>query len=264
MSIKKKTIEFTREGIVFIIMMFILSFFSWEMFKEQRRDNELTRREGEVSRMVYNLASVLSGSSCRESFAGLNMTTPTGVIRGIKLVGKRTPSVLDIYPVDRAQSISGKSFSLKSYSLNPKGQGHLVRNGVTYLLIDFDLGEGQGHLTREIKLYTKNQGEIIKDCSLFPWEANDSFWKEGVSGLSSDEHFFQINTNSAVSTLNLKGGLLVRPVVEVCDQNNWGSLFWNQEKGYWIFCTQESGSISLGRVEQKMRFNDLKLEVIKE
>ncbi len=220
----------------------------------------MTRQDIEISRTMHAISELINGNSCKENFSGLLISTPKGVINAIRLQHPEAHHILKLFPVQRARFDDSHQLMLRSYSLSPTSGGHLKREGVVYLEIEFDRGGDLGSIEKELKLFVEVKDSTIIDCSLFPLEDKGELWRENLDGLVSEKTYFQINTNSTIGTLNLKGGLIAHSSLKACDRRNHGSLYWDESQMRWSLC-KVSGLMPL---KDNKLFSDLKLREMKD
>lgn len=227
------------EAVISIFFLGVLTFFSWQMLKRQESIIINANHQVEATGAVFEIRQALRGTSCSENFSGLNLSTPEGVIKGIKVESQVGEGFVSAYPVDEMIKLSPSELIIDSYALSPLDEFGRKREGITYLKVKFSGKKKNESLTKEIKLFIKLSQSKITECSLNPFSEYFYFWNDNGHSLTSNMKYFQINSNKTVGTVNLQGGLIVYPTVIGCDRAQWGTLYWSESDRKWIICGRE-------------------------
>lgn len=232
----------SAEILIAFAFLGIMVFFSYQMLMRQRRVVIKVNQNLEATTILYEMRKSLSGAGCKENLAGYSRILNPGTIKFLKRLIRfedGTSEIEQIYPII---DIGGDSFSetglkIKSYELNPRGLNESLKTDKTYLLVDFHREEAEGPLRKQIRLYTKETNGVITNCSLVPFANETGSWAQVGKELQLKVKKLGVGTLDLSADVNILGGLNVSPPVGGCNSQSFGSIYFNNQVGYWELCT---------------------------
>lgn len=237
-KLRREDAFISTELAISIFFLGTLTLFSWQMLKRQESITLNVNNEIEATGALFEIRQALRGFSCNENFSGLELSTPEGVIKGIKAQSLVGEAFVSTYPVGEMINLFPSELIIHSYALTPLDESNHKREGVTYLNVTFS-GKKNEILVRQIKLFIKFSQNKITECSLNPLGEYSYFWNDNGHALTSKMKFFQINSDKTVGTLNLQGGLIAYPTVIGCNSQQLGTLYWSKAYRKWMICGPE-------------------------
>lgn len=232
----------STEILIAVAFLGIMVFFSYQMLMRQKTMVMKVNQNVEATTILYEMRKILNGPGCKENLAGLNrIVAPGGVVTLKKLVQypDGTSAVEEVFGVKNqgTKDFSKTGLSIQSYQLDPKGIKETLRPDTTYLIVNFDRGFDGPTMRRQIRIYTQETNGVITNCSLVPFVRNAGTWLQVGTELQLKVDKVGIGTEQLSQRLNIQGGLYVTPMAGGCNQNSYGSFYYNPTGQYWEVCT---------------------------
>jgi hypothetical protein len=232
----------SAEILISVAFMGIMVFFSYQMLNRQKKMVVKVNQNVEATTVLFDMRKSLSGPGCKENLSGYGRILVAGNIQSLKkLVTYQdgTSTVQNIYGVNDSQPepFSKTGLSIQSYELNPRGIAESLMPDKTYLIVNFNRGEVEGTLRRQIRVYTQETNGVITNCSLVPFARDAGSWTQVGKELHLKVKSVGIGTSELTTKFSLKGGLYATPPVGGCNNQTYGSFYFNSEYGRWELCT---------------------------
>lgn len=231
----------STEILIAVAFLGIMVFFSYQMLMRQKIMVKKANQNVEATTLLFEMRKVLSGPGCKENLSGLNRIVAPGTINSLKKLVQFPDGTSDIEEVFATKARGGGSYSktglvVQSYQLDPKGIKETLRPDKTYLIVNFERGFEGPTMRRQIRVYTQETNGVITNCSLVPFIRSGGTWLQVGSELQLKAEKVGIGTGELTRKLNVKGGLYATPPAGGCNQNSYGSFYFNPAAGHWEVC----------------------------
>ena len=234
----------STEVLIAIAFLGIMVFFSYQMLLRQQTMVKRVNQNVEATTLLFEMRKYLSGLGCKENLAGFSRILGPGTITSLKKLVTYPDGTSEIVNVFETSDLSKEPYSetglkVRSYQLDPKGLNEPIRTDKTYLIVNFDRGFDGPGMRRQIKIYTQETNGVITNCSLVPFMRNSGAWLQVGNELKLKVDKVGVGTKDLRERLNIKGGLYATPPTGGCNQNSFGTVFFNSSAKAWELCTSK-------------------------